>query len=241
MKKILKINFFVAVFLGLILISGRVFAASNISVSWSDKPSAFFNAQNIAPGETFQKSMLITNNDSSSHQVAIKISNLNQDTNLAQYVNLSVFLTGQEVFQSDLNTLNSNSDESKIFQLNASSSKSADFVLGLDGSADNSMQNKTIGFDLTVGFVTGSGGFTSLSTLSSGSESSGSQDQQVAGNSTEDQKQVAGDETNKQAGVKDTNHFYWWYWLVFLALLGANYWLYLFLRRRGEKENEEKI
>lgn len=207
----------------------------NIFLNWINKPAPIISINSAYPGSSSTRQVSVTNNTAQAQNIGIRIQNLAQDTDLANYVVLTVKNNGLPVLIDTLGHLNSNTTETYLTEIVANTTKDLDLETSMDSSAGNEMQNKTISFDTTFGFI--DQGDRGVAPLGTGGEIAGNQIIEGQGTETGD-KNIEGQQTENgtQAGVRIAGY---WYWiisgLIFLLLL-LSAWLLVFRKRKEEEE-----
>ena len=157
MKKYLVKKYFVTFWLIIVIFSLFLFvsqasaASSDLEIDYPGKPGPLFSVDNIAPTDSFQESVTVTNNSDTEQMFAFRISQITNDTHLADVLRLQVKRFGTVLLDDTIANLK-NPDEREISNIPAKSTAVFDFIVTMKnvGNAYQGLHIETA--DFTVGF-----------------------------------------------------------------------------------------
>jgi len=128
---------------------------------------SIFSEMNIAPGDSFQKTLTITNNGTVNHSFSIATKNVSG--NLADKLDIQPYVSGSQVWSASVADLGALPTHSKMIMSNIvpGNTTSVDLRAVLDSSIDNSYQGGSVKFDLIFGSEEAEPAATQTSTLTS--------------------------------------------------------------------------
>ncbi|MDE2030949.1 MAG: fibronectin type III domain-containing protein [Patescibacteria group bacterium] len=151
--KILITSIFTIFMIGSFAQSAFAINVNPLSVIFN--PNPLFSAINFAPGSEVTGNVTVTNNSGSSQNIIVESTNAVDTSGLGDKLNLTIKEGANTKYT---NTLGSflRSGEVSLSSLANNASTNYTFNVTFDNSAGDSLQNKTLGFDLCVGFQGGS-------------------------------------------------------------------------------------
>ena len=103
MIKEIKILSLLAAVIGTLVFASQVSAASsNLEIIFPGKPGPLFSVSNLAPGDSIQKSVTVTNNSENDEMFAFRISQIIGNTSLADVLTLTVKRFGDTLLNDKL-------------------------------------------------------------------------------------------------------------------------------------------
>ncbi len=154
-KKYLVTFWLIAAILSLSLFVGQASAgSSDLEIDYPGKPGPLFSVTNIAPTDSFQESVTVTNNSETEQMFAFRISSIVGDTPLANVLRLQVEKSGTVLLDDTIANLK-NPDERVIGPVVAKSIAVFDFIVTMEnvGNAYQGLHIQTA--DFVVGFSNG--------------------------------------------------------------------------------------
>lgn len=154
MKKYFVVFWLIAAIISLSLFVGRASASSSdLEIDYPGKPGPLFSIINIAPTDSFQESVTVTNNSETEQMFAFRISSIVGDTPLADVLRLQVEKSGTVLLDDTIANLK-NPDERMIGSVAAKSITVFDFIVTMEnvGNAYQALHIETA--DFIVGFST---------------------------------------------------------------------------------------
>lgn len=155
MKKFLKILIYIV---GTIIILGgfynTAFAVAPNPLTATFVPNPLFSVSNFMPGDNKEANITINNNTETSQSAYIEAINISNGDNLANQMNLKIFDGEIEIYDGNFGTF-LNTGPVLLSSINSLTSKNYNLRITFIESTDNDYQNKTLGFDICVGFSGG--------------------------------------------------------------------------------------
>ena len=146
-KEIKTLALLVAI-IGVFVFASQASAANeNLEIDYSGKPGPLFSVSNMAPNDSVQKSVTVTNNSDNDEMFAFRISQITGDTLLADVLTLTVKRFGNTLLSDKLANLK-NPDEREIGIVPAYSTAVFDFIVTMDnvGNEYQGLKIKTADF-----------------------------------------------------------------------------------------------
>lgn len=135
--------------------AGMALAVNNVTpltVNFSATP--LFNEANFAPGNAVIRTVLVANNSGTSQNVIVEAINALDENGLGDKLNL-VIKEGDTILYNDKLGTFLRAGEVPLSSLSDGANTTYSFNVVFDSNTDNNIQNKTLGFDLCVGFSGG--------------------------------------------------------------------------------------
>jgi len=152
MIKEIKILSLLAAVIGTLVFASQVSAASsNLEIIFPGKPGPLFSVSNLAPGDSIQKSVTVTNNSENDEMFAFRISQIIGNTSLADVLTLTVKRFGDTLLNDKLADLK-NPDEREIDIISAKSTAIFDFIITMDNVGNEYQGLKIKTADFVLGF-----------------------------------------------------------------------------------------
>lgn len=154
------------VFSGMFLVL-PVFAdeADNLVVEFETMP--LFSETNFLPGESVIKWVKVANNSGQLRDIAVEAINVSDSDNLGDAINIQINEGGSELFNGSFSDF-FNAGEIPLSSVASGSDTQYDFIVDFSEIVGDSYQERSLGFDILIGFK-GDGG----STFNSGGEGGG--------------------------------------------------------------------
>ena len=129
-------------------------AAGNVTISYLGAPAPLFNITNMAPGDSFTKTLTVTNNSTANQTLKFTVGNTGTVGLLSDKITLKVInaATSAEKYNSTLLSLFS-AGEVNLDSIAPSGLTNYDFTVTFDKDAGNEYMGLAQQFDLTVGFT----------------------------------------------------------------------------------------
>jgi len=154
MKKFTQIlitSFFTIIMIGCFTQSA-IAAGAPLSVTFSSSP--LFSEANFTPGNEVKRTVEVSNNSGSSQNIIVEATNASDSSGLGDKLNL-VIKEGDATRYSGTLGAFLRVGEVSLSPLSNTSDTTYSFGVTFDGSAENNLQGKNLGFDLCVGFQGG--------------------------------------------------------------------------------------
>lgn len=144
-------------------------------VHFENEPQPLFNEANFAPGNEVLRTVEVANNSGSSKNIIVEAINGVDTGGLGSKLNLVIKEGAATRYTGTLGAFLSSAGEVLLSPLSSGSNTTYSFGVTFDSNAENNLQNKTLGFDLCVGFKGGEThcGTTVISDENGGGGSSG--------------------------------------------------------------------
>jgi hypothetical protein len=130
------------------------FADAPLIVHFQNEPQHLFNEANFAPGNEITRTIGVSNNSGSSQNIIVEATNALDTGGLGDKLNL-VIKEGDIIRYNDTLGKFLRAGEVSLSPLSNISNTTYSFGVTFDTGADDNLQNKTLGFDLCVGFQGG--------------------------------------------------------------------------------------
>lgn len=149
-KKILK-NIILSLAIVVCLFSSAPEAMSAPSGTVSFEQTPLFNNANFIPGDAVTRWIKVVNNTLEEHQAVVRLTNVLDVNNLGGQIELVIKKGGAILYNGTFSDL-FNKDKIKLSKVAAGDWAQFDFIATFKTTAGNNFQNKTLNFDLVVGF-----------------------------------------------------------------------------------------
>lgn len=153
MNKIIKILIYTV---GTIVIFGgfvsTAFAVSPLTAIFNPEP--LFKSSNFVPGDKAEAEITISNNTKNTQTAYIEAVNVSNNDNLASQMKLEIFEGATEIYNDNFGVF-LNAGPVLLSSIGASGSKTFNLKITFIENTGNDYQNKTLGFDVCVGFSGG--------------------------------------------------------------------------------------
>ncbi len=166
-KRFLKILILVLIVATLIGLNGGIHfagktstvrAVGDLSVDWGvPEGTPIFVVNNMAPGQTETRQVVIVNNAATVRPVSIRGVKTSEIGSLSTMLDLVISENGTEIYGKTLNqfiTESAGINGIPLFSLNPEATKTITFKVTFKDSADNQFQNTNVVFDLIIGLAT---------------------------------------------------------------------------------------
>lgn len=130
-------------------------APNSLVVEFETTP--LFKEANFLPGEGITRWIKVTNNSGSRQRIATEAINKNDPNEFSEKLNL-VIKEGETVIFNDTLKKFFDQGETYLSDLANGSNNQYDFIVSFTSDTDNSFQEKTLGFDIIIGFEGTEGG-----------------------------------------------------------------------------------
>lgn len=131
------------------------FAVSSLVVEFQDTP--LFNEANFVPGESVSRWVKVLNNSGQAQRIATEAINENDLDNFASQLNLNIKEGETVIFDKTLAEF-FDQGETYLSSLADGAQTQYDFTITFNSGSGNEYQEKTLGFDILVGFEGTEGG-----------------------------------------------------------------------------------
>lgn len=123
-----------------------------LSVTFSSNP--LFSEANFAPGNEVTRTVGVANNSGSSQNIIVEATNASDNNGLGDKLNLVIKEGDTPRYTGTLGAF-LRAGEVSLSPLSNTANTTYSFGITFDNSADDNLQNKTLGFDLCIGFQGG--------------------------------------------------------------------------------------
>jgi len=152
MKNFTKILILPTLFLILFSIFASKALAAPLEVIFD--PPTLFNETSFMPGDGAVGEVTVTNNTGSTQTILTEAINISDNNNFGSSLHLLIKEGSSALFDNSLATFFSTAGEVSLGSIGNGETKSFDYTISFTGS-DNAFQNKSLGFDVCVGFEGG--------------------------------------------------------------------------------------
>ncbi len=125
--------------------------------SWLPLSAVIFSETNFLPGQDVTRLIRVTNNSEQTQRIAVESINENDLNNFASQLNLTIKEGATIIFDNTLSQFFSQG-ETYLSSLAGGNQTQYDFTIAFNSGAGNDYQEKTLGFDILVGFEGTEGG-----------------------------------------------------------------------------------
>jgi len=153
MNKLIKTILIISIFLPFAFAQAQV---DNLVVEFQQTP--LFKEANFLPGEGVSRWIKVTNNSAETHRIAVEAINKNDPDNFASQLNLIIKEGATIIFNNTLSQFFSQGETYLSSLAGNGSQTEYDFMITFNSGAGNAYQEKTLGFDIVVGFEGTEGG-----------------------------------------------------------------------------------
>ena len=126
------------------------YSADN-GTSWSPLTGSIFNETNFLPGNGVTRLIKVTNNSGTTKKIATETINENDPNNFASQLKLEINQDITSIFNDTLEKF-FNQGETYLSSLENGANVQYDFTITFDSGSENEYQEKSLGFDILVGF-----------------------------------------------------------------------------------------